>query len=274
MLGSTSTSDTSHNHDHNHGHDVGERLYIHRHSVVHSAPAHLKILAGLLFIIVGVATSISNWQAFACYFLLIGSVLAIAKLPVKKILARATVEIPFVLFAFLMPFFGTGEKFEILGLSLYREGLLAGAAIIAKGTLGLLVAITLSGSTKAREIIGGLERLRLPALMVQIATFMLRYVNVVSDEMERMKVARISRGFEARGIADWKILAQAAGALFIRSYERGERVHLAMLSRGYSGNMPTIDKPAITYVQKLIVFSLPVFALTILLLTNLIWSSR
>ena len=113
MLGSTSTSDVSHNHEHNHGHDVGERLYIHRHSIVHSAPAHLKILAGLLFIIVGVATSISNWQAFACYFLLIGSVLAIAKLPVKKILVRATVEIPFVLFAFLMPFFGKGEKFEI-----------------------------------------------------------------------------------------------------------------------------------------------------------------
>ena len=83
MLGSTSTSDVSHNHEHNHGHDVGERLYIHRHSIVHSVPAHLKILAGLLFIIVGVATSISNWQAFACYFLLIGSVLAIAKLPVK-----------------------------------------------------------------------------------------------------------------------------------------------------------------------------------------------
>ena len=235
-------------------------------------PAHLKIVAGLLFIIVGVATSISNWQAFIGYFLAIGTVLAIAKLPVKKILSRATVEIPFVLFAFLMPFFGTGEKFELLGLSLYREGLLAGAAIIAKGTLGLLVAITLSGSTKAREIIGGLEILRLPALMVQIATFMLRYVNVVSDEMERMKVARQSRGFEAKGIADWKILTQAAGALFIRSYERGERVHLAMLSRGYVGVMPVMEKPVITTFQRFSVFVLPAVALLIFIFTNLIWS--
>ena len=235
-------------------------------------PAHLKIVAGLLFIIVGVATSISNWQAFIGYFLVIGTVLAIAKLPVKKILSRATVEIPFVLFAFLMPFFGTGEKFELLGLSLYREGLLAGAAIIAKGTLGLLVAITLSGSTKAREIIGGLEILRLPALMVQIATFMLRYVNVVSDEMERMKVARQSRGFEAKGIADWKILTQAAGALFIRSYERGERVHLAMLSRGYVGVMPVMEKPVITTFQRFSVFVLPAVALLIFIFTILIWS--
>lgn len=270
MLGNTSTPEVSEGH--NHGHDVGERLYIHRHSIVHSIPAHLKIVAGLFFITIGVATSISNWQAFIGYFLLIGTVLAIAQLPVKKILSRATVEIPFLLFAILMPFFGTGEKFELFGLSLYHEGLLAGAAIIAKGTLGLLVAITLSGSTKAREIIGGLEILRLPALMVQIATFMLRYVNVVSDEMERMKVARQSRGFEAKGIADWKVLTQAAGALFIRSYERGERVHLAMLSRGYLGTMPVMDRPIITTFQKLSAFVLPATALLIFLLANLIWS--
>jgi cobalt/nickel transport system permease protein len=101
---------------------------------------------------------------------------------------------------------------------------------------------------------------------------MLRYVNVVSDEMERMKVARQSRGFEAKGIADWKILTQAAGALFIRSYERGERVHLAMLSRGYSGNMPVMERPVITATQKLTAFILPAVALLILIFTNLIWS--
>ena len=108
--------------------------------------------------------------------------------------------------------------------------------------------------------------------MVQIATFMLRYVNVVSDEMERMKVARQSRGFEAKGIADWKILTQAAGALFIRSYERGERVHLAMLSRGYVGVMPVMEKPVITTFQRFSVFVLPAVALLIFIFTNLILS--
>jgi cobalt/nickel transport system permease protein len=101
-----------------------------------------------------------------------------------------------------------------------------------------MTAIILSTSTTAREILRGLERLRLPVLMVQIASFMLRYVNVVNDEMERMKVARESRGFEATGVKHWKVLATAAGALFIRSYERGERVHLSMLSRGYEGVLP------------------------------------
>ena len=84
-----------------------------------------------------------------------------------------------------MPFFGTGEKFEIAGIELYREGLLAGTSIVVKGTLGVLAAVILSTTTTAREILRGLERLKLPAVMVQIASFMLRYVNVISDEMER-----------------------------------------------------------------------------------------
>ncbi|MEY3382952.1 MAG: hypothetical protein RLZZ17_690, partial [Actinomycetota bacterium] len=123
-----------------------------------------------------------------------------------------------------MPFFGTGEKVELLGLSLYEEGLIAGAGIIAKGTLGILTAIVLSSTTTARELLRGLETLRVPTLIIQIATFMLRYMNVVNDEMERMRIARASRGFEATGMRHWKVLANSAGALFIRSYERGERV--------------------------------------------------
>jgi cobalt/nickel transport system permease protein len=69
--------------------------------------------------------------------------------------------------------------------------------------------------------------------------FMIRYLDVVSDEMRRMKVARESRGFTARNVRHWPVLARSAGALFIRSYERGERVHLAMLSRGYTGTLPS-----------------------------------
>jgi cobalt/nickel transport system permease protein len=96
--------------------------------------------------------------------------------------------------------------------------------------------------------------------MVQIASFMLRYVNVVNDEMERMKVARESRGFEATGIKHWKVLATAAGALFIRSYERGERVHLAMLSRGYNGILPHDEPPHIPLTLWLCSLTLPITA--------------
>ena len=149
----------------------------------------------------------------------------------------------FVFFAIFLQFFGSGEKMQVGPFDLYREGLIAGSGIVVKGTLGVMTAIVLSTSTTAREILRGLERLKLPALMVQIASFMLRYVNVVNDEMERMKVARESRGFEATGLKHWKVLATAAGALFIRSYERGERAHLSMLSRGYEGVLPHEEQP-------------------------------
>jgi cobalt/nickel transport system permease protein len=70
---------------------------------------------------------------------------------------------------------------------------------------------------------------------VQIMGFMVRYLDVVGDELARMRVALASRGFTPRDPRHWPVIARSAGALFIRSYERGERVHLAMVSRGYDG---------------------------------------
>jgi len=249
---------------------VGERLYLHRHSVIHALPSHAKIVAALLFILVVVSTPIGRWQAFIGYFLALFITVAAAKIPFTLMFKRALIEIPFIFFALLMPFFGTGERFEVAGLNLYREGLLAGAGIFVKGTLGVITAIVLSTSTTAREILRGLERLKLPTLMVQIASFMLRYVNVVNDEMERMKIARESRGFVATGIQHWKVLATAAGALFIRSYERGERVHLAMISRGYEGVLPHDEPPHISPALWLRSLTLPITALIIFIAQLLI----
>jgi cobalt/nickel transport system permease protein len=243
-------------------------LYLHRHSIIHSLPSHAKIVAALVFILICVSTPITRWQAFIGYFLALFLAVLAAKIPPTLVAKRALIEIPFVFFAILMPFFGTGERFQIGAFNLYREGALAGVGILTKGTIGVVTAIILSTSTTAREILRGLERLKLPPLMVQIASFMLRYVNVVNDEMERMKIARESRGFEATGIKHWKVLATAAGALFIRSYERGERVHLAMLSRGYDGVLPHEEPAHISGGIWLRSMTLPLVAAIILLITT------
>ena len=256
--------------NHHHGHDVGERLYLHRHSLVHSLPSHLKIIAALCFILIVVSTPVTQWGAFIAYFLWLFVVVKIAQIPFTLLFKRSLIEIPFVFFAILMPFFGSGETIQVGPFELYREGLIAGAGIVVKGTLGVMTAIVLSTSTTAREILRGLERLRLPVLMVQIASFMLRYVNVVNDEMERMKVARESRGFEATGVKHWKVLATAAGALFIRSYERGERVHLSMLSRGYDGVLPHDEPPHINPSVWLIAMMYPIVAAIIFIAQLLI----
>jgi len=240
---------------------VGERLYIHRHSVVHSLPSHLKIIAVLFFVLVVVSTPISYWPAFVIFLALVVCAAIAGKIAIPTLAKRALIEIPFIFFAVLMPFFGTGERFELGPLNLYRDGLLAGLSIVAKGTLGVLSAVILSTTTTAREILRGLERLRLPTIMVQIASFMLRYVNVISDEMERMKIARQSRGFDATGVKHWKVIATSAAALFIRSYERGERVHLAMLSRGFDGELPHTEAKSVGTRAWLIALTIPTLAL-------------
>ncbi len=228
---------------------------------MHSLPSHVKIVAILSFIFVVVSTPITLWPAFLIFLALTLTVALVAKIPLALLFKRALIEIPFVFFAILMPFFGQGERFSIGPLDLYRESLLAGGSIVAKGTLGVLSAVILSTTTTAREILRGLERLRLPAVMVQIASFMLRYVNVITDEMERMKVARESRGFEATGLKHWKILATSAAALFIRSYERGERVHLAMLSRGFDGTLPQAELKSIGFKTWFAALSIAMIAL-------------
>ncbi len=242
---------------------------LHRHSVVHHLEPQVKILAMFLFIIVCVATPIHFWQAFVAYGFMVLGVIVLAQLPLKIVASRSLIELPFVFFAVLMPIFGSGERVEFFGVSLSRLGIESGASIIVKGTLGVLCAVCLSATTSAREILRGLERLRMPNLLVQIVSFMIRYVNVVSDEMARMKIARLSRGFEAQGVRSWRFLANVAGALFIRSYERGERVYLAMLSRGYGGKLPDTGQGSAGTRQWVQGLSLPVLALLVLVMTNL-----
>jgi cobalt/nickel transport system permease protein len=216
----------------------GHKLHFHGHSPVHRAPAHLKILALLAFMITVVATPRDWYPVFGFYFLVIAVVVGISRVPPTYLLKRAVVEIPFVFFAVLLPFVATGPQTEVFGVSVSQHGLEAGIALLIKGTLGVLASLTLAATTEPQELLLGLERLRLPQQLVQIMSFMVRYLDVVTGEMQRMKVARESRGFSARNPKHWPVLARSAGALFIRSYERGERVHLAMLSRGYTGRMP------------------------------------
>lgn len=214
----------------------GHKLHFHGHSPVHRAPAHLKVAGLLGFMLLVVATPREWYPVFGGYLALVLLVIAASEVPFSYIGRRMVIELPFVVFALLMPFVATGPRVDILGLSLSESGLLAGWGLLAKGTLGVMGSLTLAATTEPHSLLRGLERLRVPVQIVQIMGFMVRYLDVVTDEMRRMRIARESRGFTGRGVRAWPVHARAAGALFIRSYERGERVHLAMLSRGYDGS--------------------------------------
>ncbi|MEU5989150.1 cobalt ECF transporter T component CbiQ [Spirillospora sp. NPDC047418] len=216
------------------------RLYVPGASPVHRLPPQCKLVAVLAFVLLVVATPRERIWAFAVYALLLAAVAAVARIPFGTVARRIVIEVPFVAFAFLMPFVAEGEKIAVLGLRLSESGLWGAWNILAKGTLGVVASILLAATTEPRLLLLGIERLRMPQLITQIATFMLRYGDVVTAELQRMKVARASRGFEARDLRATGVLAKSVGALFLRSYERGERVHLAMVSRGYDGRMPVL----------------------------------
>ncbi len=216
----------------------GHKLHYHGHSWVHRAPAHLKLLALLAFMLLVVATPKDWYPVYGGYLLLVAAVVAASGVPPTYLLKRMVVEVPFLVFAALLPFIASGPRTEVLGIAVSAPGLLAAWALLAKGTLGVLASLTVAATTEPRDLLAGLERLRLPNLLVQIMGFMVRYLDVVTGEMARMRIARESRGFTARNVTHWPVVARSAGVLFIRSYERGERVHLAMLSRGYTGRMP------------------------------------
>ncbi|WP_406269063.1 cobalt ECF transporter T component CbiQ [Streptomyces sp. NBC_00191] len=242
------------------------KLYRHGHSPVHALPPHCKLAAVFGFVLVVVSTPREAVWAFALYAVLLAAVAALARIPAGFLLRRLLIEIPFVAFAVLMPFVVPGEQVRVLGLSVSVPGLWGAWNVLAKGTLGVAASVILASTTELRSLLLGLQRLKLPPMLVQIASFMIRYGDVITDEMRRMSIARRSRGFEARGIRHWGVLGKSAGALFIRSYERGERVHLAMVSRGYTGTMPVIDEVTASRAQWTYAAALPFTALAVCLL--------
>lgn len=238
------------------------RLYRHAESPVHRLSPQSKLVATVLFVFVVVSTPREAVWAFGVYAVLLGAVAAVAKVPQRLVLRRMVVEVPFVLFAVLMPFLSRGDRVDVLGVSLSVGGLWSAWNVLAKATLGVVCSILLAATTDLRALLVGLERLRMPPLMVQIMSFMVRYGDVVGDEMQRMRIARESRGFVAKDVRALPVVARSAGALFIRSYERGERVHLAMLSRGYTGSLP-MQGETTTAAQWRTALALPAAALMV-----------
>jgi cobalt/nickel transport system permease protein len=220
-------------------------LHLPGNSPVHRLAPQVKVLAAVLIVCCVVATPRESFWAFGGYLLLLAGVWTVAAIPPGWIARRALIEAPFLALVVLLPFAEDGERIEIAGLSLSVAGLLAGWNIVVKGTLGVLTSLTLAATTAPRDLLLGLQRLRVPDSITTIATLMLRYIEVIVGEARRMRIARISRGHDPRLLWQAGATARGVGSLFLRSYERGERVHLAMLARGWSGKLPVLhDRPA------------------------------
>ncbi len=228
-------------------------LYVHEHSAIHHMAPQTKLVAVLGMVVSIAVTPREAIWAFGLYALMIGSIASVARLRPGFVAVRLVSVAPFVLFALFIPFIATGETIEVGFVEVSVAGLWGAWNILIKAVLGAAVSIVLTATTEVADIIRGLGVLRVPVLFTSIATFMIRYLELITDELGRMRTAMTARGYDPKWISQARPIATSAGALFIRSYERGERVHAAMLARGFTGEMPTFAQPAIAPAQWLAV---------------------
>ncbi|MGA1345487.1 MAG: cobalt ECF transporter T component CbiQ [Ilumatobacteraceae bacterium] len=234
---------------------------------MHRLAAEVKVVAVFAFVITVALTPRERVVAFAVYATAMVGVIAISRLPVRVVLSRLAVVLPFVTFALLVPFIGGGEQTEVLGVGLSVDGLWATWNILAKALLGASASIVLSATTPVPDLLRGLTRMRVPKVMVAIVAFMVRYLDLLVEQLGRMRTSMTARCHDPRWLWQVKPIASSAGALFVRSYERGERIHQAMLARGYSGTMPALDDRRATAREWMTAAVLPTVAVVTLTLT-------
>ena len=217
-------------------------------SFIHRLDPRTKLIASLAFIVAVVLTPANNWRVFAFYFCIVAVLLILSKLPPLYVLRRSLVIFPFVfLIAVFIPFFKEGEiagsyNIWLWQISVTYSGLFILANVMVKSWLCILGLILLSSTTRLADLLKGLRQLGVPKVMILILSFMYRYIFVLADEVMRMQRARDSRNFGGSRLHQIRTVGNMAGTLFIRSYERGERIYAAMLARGFDGQVRTLHK--------------------------------
>ncbi|MFC1865837.1 cobalt ECF transporter T component CbiQ [Chloroflexota bacterium] len=216
-------------------------------SLIHRLDPRAKLLATLAFVAAVVLTPAASWLAFGLYFAVIAVMLLLSRVPPAYIIRRSLVILPFVLLvAIFIPFFKEGGVATTVNLwgwhiSLTRNGLELLGSILAKSWLSILSLLALTSTTGFTELLKGMEKLRVPGVMVMLLSFMYRYLFLLTDEVMRMKQARDSRSFGGKRLWQVKTAGNMIGTLFIRSYERGERVYASMVARGFDGHSRTLE---------------------------------
>jgi cobalt/nickel transport system permease protein len=219
-------------------------LYVHEHSAIHRMAPEAKLVAIVAFVTIVALTPRTAVWAFIAYGAMLAVVAVVSRISLRFIAARLLAILPFILFAFLIPFVASGERIDVFGVSVSEAGLWGAWNIVAKATIGATATILLAATTDVPDLLRGMSVLRVPPILISIAGFMIRYLELIAEELGRMRVAMKARGYEPRWLWQAKPMAAASGALFVRSYERGERIYAAMVARGYDGTMPPLDDRA------------------------------
>jgi cobalt/nickel transport system permease protein len=222
-------------------------------SAVHRLDPRIKVVVAISFILSNVLLPDGAWMAFALSGFIVIAISVLAGLGPIYVLKRSLIALPFALAALSVIFALPGRGIMAIELGSWRlvatdAGLLRFASILLRSWLSVQMAILLTGTTQFPDLLHAMRHLRVPATLVNVIAFMYRYLFVLIDEVMRLLRARDARS--ARSVDNreggrllWRaqVAGNMAGQLFLRSYDRSERVYAAMLARGYRGQILTIN---------------------------------
>ena len=205
-------------------------------------------MIALAFIFATTSIPPGRWPAFGAMLLLVWTASAFSGVGIGRVFLRSLVALPFILIALPTVFTKPGAPLYELPLGLFTltataEGIEFFASVLTKSWTSVTAAVLLTSTTPPLRLLAALRALRLPAILVAVVMLMYRYLFVLVDEAQRMLRARAARsaaiGPGSGGTVVWRAKSAGgmAGSLFIRTLDRGERIYMAMLARGYDGSI-------------------------------------
>ena len=227
--------------------------YHYHDSRIHNLDPRVKVMVVLAFILSNAILPDGSWLAFSLAWLLLLVANDLSDLGLGFTFKRSFVALPFALVAVSAIFSPVGEPLAEWDLGFVTLiptdfGLIRFFSILIRSWLSVQMAILLVTTTQFPDMIHAFEHLRVPRILTTVIAFLYRYMFVLTDEVFRLLRAREARsaGFPGKkrgGSVLWraKVTGSMAGQLFLRSYERSERIYNAMVSRGYAGHIRTLN---------------------------------
>lgn len=240
--------------------------YHHGEGPLHRLDPRVKVVLTVAFILSNALLPDGAWAAFGLVWILILLANLSSGLGVDFSFRRSFIALPFALAAVSAIFIPAGQPLAEWSLGPLKlvptdVGLIRFASIMLRAWLSVQAGILLVSVTQFPDMIHAFEHLRVPAILTTIIAFLYRYLFVLTDEVMRLLRARDSRSAALPGLKSgrsvfWRarVAGNMAGQLFLRSYERSDRIYSAMLSRGYQGQMRTLRAHILTRRDWMILF--------------------
>ncbi|OGC41902.1 cobalt ECF transporter T component CbiQ [candidate division WOR-3 bacterium RBG_13_43_14] len=217
-------------------------------SFIHRFDPRIKILIALFFSII---TALSNKiPAILSFFVLAIILVLISKLKFKILFSRLTIVNIFILFIwFILPFSYPGKiVFHIGSLQASREGLINALEITLKYNAIILCNIALLSTNPIFQLTHAIRHLGAPDKFVHLFFLIHRYAFVIFDEYKCIRDALRARGFRPKtNFFTYRTYAYLVANLLLKSYERSEQVHRAMICRGFTGKYWVLEHFALKW---------------------------